>query len=266
MAAARKQSIETEIDRLYGAPLGEFTATRDALAKRLRDEGARDDAARVKALRKPTTAAWAVNQLSRGRQGRLQELLRLGKQLRKAQERLVQGRDANVLELSGRERELVQELVRDAAAVLREHGAGSSEATLDEVARTLHAAAIDADAAEEVERGRLIKERSAIGLGLGGAGAPASKRPAKRARASKSRKKAVKDDRAAAREAAAAARRAAADERARERLAAAERELAAARAELRSAQAAARDAERGAERAAARERRATAALDKLRKR
>ena len=155
-----------------------------------------------------------------------------------------------MLELSGRERELVQELVRDASAVLREHGAPSSEATLDAVAQTLHAAAIDADAADAVEQGRLVKERRAIGLGLGGGEAAPAKPAAKR------------DTKAGARQ---ASRKAAAAARARERVAAAEQELKDAQAELRRAQSAVRDAERGAEKAAGRERRAAAALTKLRR-
>ena len=48
-------------DRLYGLSPGDFTAARDAEAKALAaDKGI---AARVKALRKPSIAAWAINLL-----------------------------------------------------------------------------------------------------------------------------------------------------------------------------------------------------------
>jgi hypothetical protein len=47
-----------EIDRLYALPLSEFTAARDALAKR---PGA--DGPAIRKLPKPTAPAWAVNQL-----------------------------------------------------------------------------------------------------------------------------------------------------------------------------------------------------------
>ena len=57
-------TIETEIDRLYGLPLAEFTKERDALARRLRADNRRDDAATVAELRKPVLAAWVVNQLA----------------------------------------------------------------------------------------------------------------------------------------------------------------------------------------------------------
>lgn len=46
--------MERELDSLYQVPLGEFTAARDELAKRLRDEGEREQAEEVKKLRKPT--------------------------------------------------------------------------------------------------------------------------------------------------------------------------------------------------------------------
>ena len=49
-------------DELYGLPLAEFTPARDARAKELKGT---DLAPRVKALRKPSTAAWVVNLLMR---------------------------------------------------------------------------------------------------------------------------------------------------------------------------------------------------------
>ena len=54
-----------EPDDLYGLPLDRFVAERGALAKALRADGRRDEASRVAALRKPSVAAWAVNQLAR---------------------------------------------------------------------------------------------------------------------------------------------------------------------------------------------------------
>ncbi len=54
-----------EADDLYGLPLEEFTAARDALAKRLRGEKRREDADAVKALKRPSVAAGAIS--ARGR-------------------------------------------------------------------------------------------------------------------------------------------------------------------------------------------------------
>ena len=56
--------LEAELDVLYSAPLKDFVATRNALAKRLRAAGDQAEADRVKALAKPPLSAWAVNQLA----------------------------------------------------------------------------------------------------------------------------------------------------------------------------------------------------------
>ena len=53
------------VDALYGLALDEFVPARDALAKRARAEGRREDAAAIAALRKPSVAAWAANQAIR---------------------------------------------------------------------------------------------------------------------------------------------------------------------------------------------------------
>ena len=50
---------------LYGLPLSRFIPERDALVKALRSEKRRDDAAAAARMRKPSVAAWAVNQLVR---------------------------------------------------------------------------------------------------------------------------------------------------------------------------------------------------------
>jgi hypothetical protein len=174
VAKTSKKPQFGRIAELYGLPLADFTGARNELAKELRGEGDAEGAESAKAARKPTTPAWAVNQLVRREPKRIKELLGLGEELREAQGRLVSGGDAgDVLALSDRERRLVQDLVESAAEILRSDGGKASEATLEDVRETLHAAALDEEAAAEVASGRLLKERQAIGLGFG-AGAPAS--------------------------------------------------------------------------------------------
>ena len=57
--------LDEIIDRLYGLPLSEFTRERDRAARELRSEGRRAEADELKALRKPTAAAGAINRLVR---------------------------------------------------------------------------------------------------------------------------------------------------------------------------------------------------------
>src|SRR4051812_5835075 len=74
-----------DLERLYGLDLEEFIPSRDATAQRLRADGKRDQAAAVKALRKPSNPAWVVNQLARAEPGVVGELLKAGRKLREVQ-------------------------------------------------------------------------------------------------------------------------------------------------------------------------------------
>jgi hypothetical protein len=57
--ARRGSDIGAEIDALFRGSLDEFTGARNALAKRLKNEGQMLDAERIKALVKPAWPAWA---------------------------------------------------------------------------------------------------------------------------------------------------------------------------------------------------------------
>ena len=80
-----------ETDELYALPREEFTAARDALAKRLRADKRREEADAVKQLRRPSVAAWAINQAVRRDPDALRELLAAGEALRAAHESLMAG-------------------------------------------------------------------------------------------------------------------------------------------------------------------------------
>ena len=66
---------------LYALPPERFTAARDEAVKRLRADGRRQDAQLVRALRRPTVVAWAVNHLARARPELVDELLEAGAEL-----------------------------------------------------------------------------------------------------------------------------------------------------------------------------------------
>ena len=53
--------LETALLAVYRGPLEEFVSRRDALAKQLRAAKRREDADRVKALRKPSRTAWVLD-------------------------------------------------------------------------------------------------------------------------------------------------------------------------------------------------------------
>src|SRR5438034_9907423 len=87
--------LESELDRLYGLPLDEFTAARNELATRLRKAGQADAAERVRELRKPSVAVWTVNQLARRYPDEIEELVEGGKRLRDAQAKALRGPPAD---------------------------------------------------------------------------------------------------------------------------------------------------------------------------
>lgn len=170
----RASSLDEEIDRLYGLPLEQFIEKRDALVKRRRQEGARDDADRIKKLRKPSTAAWAVNQLIREEPALRDRLLEAADALREAQEALATGKaDTEQLRRATEgERAAIEALVERAKA-LQEDGRSLSQTTLERVQETLHATALDPEARQQVEDARLTRELSAVGFGLVGTASPA---------------------------------------------------------------------------------------------
>ena len=152
---------DDDIGALYRESPEGFIAARDALVKRLRDEGRGQEATRVKALRKPTVPAWAVDQLAGLDPDGLDELLAAGATLRRAQREALSGGNADALrEATEARRSTVARLTRVAVDALR--AAGRSEGPhVDEIAATLEAASIDPEAGERLRAGTLDRPLSA---------------------------------------------------------------------------------------------------------
>ena len=149
-----------EIDRLFELPLDEFTAERNALAKRLKQAGDAEAAEQVRALAKPSVAAWAVNQLARREPEEMRSLLNVGGRLRSAQERSLKGeRTADELRAAqAEERDVIRDLTRSAEALLRESGRPASGTTLERVSSLLRAGAVSDPTA--LREGRLTATSS----------------------------------------------------------------------------------------------------------
>jgi len=176
---AKRDPVDQAADELYGLPPGEFTRERNARVKEVRKGGDRKAADAIKGLRKPTVAAWALNQLSQRRPKDVERLVKAAGELRAAQEELLAGGErAAFQEAANRERELVADLSNDATAMASE--AGERGGGLQEkIAETLHAAALDEETADELRAGRLVREREAIGgFGAPGGGPAPSAKPA----------------------------------------------------------------------------------------
>lgn len=138
--------------KLYAELPGDFIPARDAQVKTATE---RELGAQIKALRKPSVAAWVVNLFAQERTAQLAEALRLAEELREAQADL----DAATLAKLGRERRtLTRRLAQNAAELATSRGERITASTLDAVERTISAAFFDPDAAAAVASGRLIRE------------------------------------------------------------------------------------------------------------
>ena len=150
-----------EADALYGLALPEFTPARDARAKELK-AGDAELAGRVKALRKPATAAWVVNLLVRREAEQVGQVLAVGAALREAQANLA---GDELRALTRQRRQLTAAVTSQARAVAAEHGLKVTSAVSDQVEATLTAAILDEDCARAVRSGLLVTPLSATGVG-----------------------------------------------------------------------------------------------------
>jgi len=234
---------DSEVERLYGLSLDEFTAARDETALRLRDEGRREHAAAIKALRKPSNPAWVVNRLAREVPKIIDTLLDAGQRLRDTQ---LSG-SGSLQDAMERERTALDRAMRNAEEIAT-HAGLASAATLQRVRETLHLAALDPDVAADVKRGVLAREGRATGFtGLAGF-APPEMTPTKKGK--------PKADPAGARR-----------ERAREqRLAKARERASAARSDLKDAERELVEADRQLAAASRQKQRAEAAVQRARAR
>ena len=205
----------------------------------------------MRGLRKPTAAAWAVNQLSRRDPKRIEALIEAGRELRRLESELLEGRaGAEALRAAaGRERELAEALVEEARELLGERGGKAGSSVIDRVSETLQAAAVDPEVEAPVRRGTLTREQRAAGVGVLAADVSVRERTPPRKAPSRERSaEARRAERAAARglERAESARARAAERRDRTREAMREREqeLDAAEGELEAARAALEKAKR----------------------
>jgi hypothetical protein len=137
--AKRASDIGAEIDALFQLSLAEFTGARNALAKHLRNEGRMLDAERVKALAKPPSSAWTVNQLYWQDPKAIERLLTLGERIRKAQ--TGQLRNADLRALLDEKKQMTTALLAKVSAILEEAGHAASDSSLRRVSTTLESLA-----------------------------------------------------------------------------------------------------------------------------
>jgi hypothetical protein len=163
--ARRRSKLDTEIQGLYGLPLPEFTAARNALAKRLKKEGEKDAAEEVASLPKPTVSAWAVNHLFTVDPERMEELLASGERARKALREILSGGDPGALRDAIQEaRDLANDLRDRAVEALSEQGNRPGAAIVERIATNLQSLAFSPVAEPVLQRGWLDVDLPPVGF------------------------------------------------------------------------------------------------------
>ena len=125
-------ALDTRIDELFQQPAAEFTAARNALAKTLSGV----DAARVRALPKPTVVPWVVNQVYWRARGVFDRLRKSGERLRAAQIAALKGRSADLRGATEAHRQAIAEAAAQAVRIAQ---TASVHPGADELTRTLEA-------------------------------------------------------------------------------------------------------------------------------
>jgi hypothetical protein len=148
-------------DELYGLRLADFTPARDARAKELKSS-AKDLAAAVKALRKPSLAAWVANVLVRHETEQVDQVLAVGEALREAHASM-SGDELRAL--TRQRRQLTAAVTTRARGVAAELGQKVTPAVADQVEATLTAAILDEECALALRSGLLVQALATTGVG-----------------------------------------------------------------------------------------------------
>ncbi len=147
--------LDAALDELYGVEPGEFVATRKRLIAQLRTAGDKDALRVLQAARRPSTSAWALNQLARHHLDQVDALLARSKELLVAQTGAGSSKGEGLRGAMRAHREGLDTAIEAAAAIL---GARANEKFRAEIAATLRAASTDADVADQLRAGRLVHE------------------------------------------------------------------------------------------------------------
>ena len=158
MGADLPRELLDVADELYALALPDFTPARDARAKELKGT---ELGRAVKALKKPSLAAWVVNLLARHETGQVDQVLEVGAALREAQASMS---GDQLRELTRQRRQVTAAVTTQARRLAREHGQRITEAVAAQVEATLTAAMVDEGCARAVRSGMLLTAVAATGV------------------------------------------------------------------------------------------------------
>jgi hypothetical protein len=156
MAGAGGEDIDDVVAELLALPPEQFTEARNAATKRLRADGRSEAADAIKGLPRPPVSLWALNRLAHSQPSLVAAFLRSADQLREAYRS-----GGDIRAAASPEREAEARVVAAAAEVARAEGRNVTEAVMERLRQTMHAAAADVEVATALRDGLLIREPAA---------------------------------------------------------------------------------------------------------
>src|SRR5262245_14689139 len=159
--------LDNQIDELYQLPLDQFTTARNALAKQ-----SGSNAAQVKQLEKPNTAAWAINQLFWQQRKLYDAVIEAASRRRDAYRELLAGKNVDAAHADDEHRAAIRAAAQASRGILEKAGHAPTDAVMTSISETLDALP-SADAP-----GRLTRSLKRIGF-EGLEGVPAAPAPKK---------------------------------------------------------------------------------------
>ena len=156
--------VEARIDDLYALPIDQFVTARNALATELARAKRASDAARVKALTRPSLPAWALNQVYWHARPDYDRLTAAGDRMRELQRRALSGHKVDLDEAARERQQAVRAVVDRAGSLLLEAGQPATDATRQKIAATADTLAAYGSRPHEYTPGRLERELTPPGF------------------------------------------------------------------------------------------------------
>lgn len=155
-------TLEGAVAELYGVPLEDFVTTRTRLAAAAKDAGGAELARELKALRKPSAAAWLLNQVARRDPAAVELVQHVGHRMREATSA---GDTAALRSLRPDRDTAISGMVAAAAGVAADEGRAFGAAAADEVRSTVVAALASSGSTAALASGALLRSLSYAGFG-----------------------------------------------------------------------------------------------------
>ncbi len=144
---------------LFELPPEDFTAERDRIAKDLKKQGEDESAAVVKALKRPSVTAYALNLVARQHAGLVDDLLKADEDLRGARSR------GAMDDAKAARQKAISAITSKATSILGDQDRPITAQVRERLTETLLAVATDDETRAGLKAGRLLREAEGGGFG-----------------------------------------------------------------------------------------------------